>query len=460
MSQDYWTPTNDIFEYRLMIHKLSSPKCFVHHLHNYEYSFLWQSSDDTYSISTPQYSFDKTCAINFNKTKLKLRLNEFLSNNDEDNEENYNKTKLILCEKQINSNDNDNDKIKHLDEITLSTNYFIVNKRQLTNITFNKIIENDVRIELKLNVTLLSKQIGNEELVVKWLNNINNVSGGGYSSSGYTSDNKRRRSGLCTNSVSMFYQKSKEIEEKKKEENKIFDQQMVTNMNEIGNKLMISMEELKNLKLQIKNLQTVLVEKNIEINGLKNINCENNDTIKKLTYENNKLKSFENSYRETLNENKILIQTMKYQLQCRYGKYNELLNVMKINEKNKLKKYIGQLIHDNDDLEYEIKRIADSWKSTSNLMEDYTNKKIKKYKKLKKLYKKSLNENKNLKNKLIKNGTAKQNIKNESESEYQSKSEDIDDIINETDGGTEEDINVLWNDNDYVDNHIDSDTAL
>merc|ERR1711902_41228 len=118
--------------------------------------------------------------------------------------------------------------------------------------------------------------------------------------------------------------------------------------------------------------------------------------------ENNEYKLFKMNHKREFNENKILIQTMKYQLQSKYSKYNQLLNVMKTNKKNELKKYIAQLIIDNDDLEYEITRISDSWRNTSNLMENYTQKKIKKFEKIKKLYNKSLKKNKILTNKLIK----------------------------------------------------------
>ena len=139
----------NVLEYRLIINKLSCPKCFTDYLHNYQYSFLWQSS--SFSVSTNEYSFNnKTATINFNKTKLKLKLNQY-SNDDK-----FTSTKLILQEKQINR---DNDNIINLDEITLETNYFVINKRQATNITFNKIVADDIRIELRLNVTLIAKQI-------------------------------------------------------------------------------------------------------------------------------------------------------------------------------------------------------------------------------------------------------------------------------------------------------------
>ena len=154
---------NEMLEYRLVIHKLSAPTHFIDYLHNYQYSFLWKSVAESYSISTDQYSFDnKTCIIDFNKTKLKLRLNEYDDNNQEseikETEQEslkYTATKLILCEQQINR---DNEEIINLDEITLTTNYFVVNKKQATNITFNKIVANDIRIELKLGVTLIAKQ--------------------------------------------------------------------------------------------------------------------------------------------------------------------------------------------------------------------------------------------------------------------------------------------------------------
>merc|ERR1712157_270393 len=118
--------------------------------------------------------------------------------------------KLILCE-------TNNGVINHLDEITLSANYFVTNKRQATNITFNKIISNDIRIELKLKVSLIAKTIkgsnGNihssyceEDALSKWMENRMDI---GYrSQSSACSDmtnSKRRRSGLCANSVKNFY---------------------------------------------------------------------------------------------------------------------------------------------------------------------------------------------------------------------------------------------------------------
>lgn len=148
---------NDMYEYRLVIHRLTAPNEFIEYLHNYRYSFLWKQSTESYSISTDQYEFDKKSSqINFNKTKLKLRLNEFISNDTDGKQEieQYTSTKLILCEQQINRN---NDENINLDEITLTTNYFVLNKKQATNITFNKIIGDDLRIELKLNVTLIAK---------------------------------------------------------------------------------------------------------------------------------------------------------------------------------------------------------------------------------------------------------------------------------------------------------------
>ena len=481
-----------LYEYRLVIHKLSSPKCFIDYLHNYQYSFLWKSSCDSYSISTDEYIFNKkTCNINFNKTKLKLRLNQFVNNNNNNNNNNddekqssqsskFTSTKLILCEHKING------EIINLDEITLTTNYFVINKKQATNITFNKIIANDIRIELKLNVTLIAKTIKKynishsssigrnsfsgdsmsdhnydkkqkEEILLKLINdNINNninydssTSFGGYQSSVCSENIKKRRSGLSANSVGGFYKKSKEIEIQNKEENKIIDEQIKNEYNEMGNQLMINIEEVKHLKSQIQILQNLLYEKNIEIDQLKDINIEQKKKISKLENENKEYKMFNNKYKIEFGENKILMQTMKYQLQSRYSKYNQLLNATKLNKKNKLKAYIASLIIDNDDLENEINRIADSWRNTSNLMENYSKKKTKKLIKLNKLYKQSLKQNQILTNKLIKHGII--NKEDTSTDDDDDDEQDIDDIVNNdnhnhNESDDDDEMNELWND--------------
>ena len=142
---------------------------------------------------------------------------------------------------------------------------------------------------------------------------------------------------------------------------------------------------------------------------------------------------------------------MKYQLQERYSKYNQVLNVMKMSNKNKLKKYIATLMIDNDDLEYEITKISDSWRNTSHLMESYNQKKSKKLHKMKKLYEKSLKENQNLTDKLIKHGVIQRrpHIDDGEDDE-----EDIEDILNsniindDEDESDDNEMNELWNDID------------
>merc|ERR1712088_909188 len=135
-------------------------------------------------------------------------------------------------------------------------------------------------------------------------------SNGGYQSS-VCSENKRRRSGLCANSVQTFYKKSKEIQVQNKFENKLMDEQIKNDYNEMGNKLMVNIEETKHFKSQIQVLQNLLFEKNIEIKELRRINKENHDKIKSLEIENNEYKTFKLNYKREFDENKILIQTMK-----------------------------------------------------------------------------------------------------------------------------------------------------
>eukprot|EP01084_Bolivina_argentea_P140512 246993_1 len=464
----------DTLDYRVIIHKLTAPKCFIDYVHNFEYSFEWKCSECD-PVSTDSFSFDhKTCTIDFNRTKLKLRFDELQKTCNDHEEYEYNSTKLILREKQMNRK---NASMVNLDEITLTANYFVINKRQQTNITFNKVIANNIRIELRLSVTLIAKPIygitrrvsntnslnesisrkeadeqkEKEEVILKWLNNrmkmddSSSKGEGGYSSS-VCSDSKKRRSGLCANSVAQFYQKSKQIEEEKREENKLIDEQIKNDYNEMGNKLMINMEESQHLKSQISVLQNLLFEKNVEIEELKQNNIENRQQMRALQTETQKYKSNEFEYLEKLNENKILIQTMKYELQCRYSKYNQLLNVMKIKKKSGLKAHVAQLLVDNDDLEYEITRIAHSWRDTSHLMENYANIQIRKYKKVKRLYRQQLKENQKWKDLLIKHGI----VKEEEEDEHE-ETPDIEDMmendIRSHDEDTEDGMSVLWDDN-------------
>ena len=149
MSLDSLLTENPELDYRLIVHSLSSPKSHFKYVANTQYSFVWkQDAAYSHSVATKEHTFsNKTHSINFNKSKLKLRFNKY-KNDDETKE--YTTTKLILCERN-------NEGLIHLDEITLSSNYFVTNKRQATNITFNKIIANDIRIELKLKVTLIAK---------------------------------------------------------------------------------------------------------------------------------------------------------------------------------------------------------------------------------------------------------------------------------------------------------------
>ena len=66
---------NDMYEYRLVIHRLTAPNEFIEYLHNYRYSFLWKQSTDSYSISTDQYEFDKKLTLIFVGTYLNVFFN-------------------------------------------------------------------------------------------------------------------------------------------------------------------------------------------------------------------------------------------------------------------------------------------------------------------------------------------------------------------------------------------------
>lgn len=298
-----------------------------------------------------------------------------------------------------------------------------------------------------------------DEILLKWRNNMMKMDNG--NSSGYDTNNnyassvcsenmgKKRRSGLSAKSVSNFYKKSKQIEVQKRKEKDIMDEQIKNDYNEMGSKLMINIEEVKHLKSQIECLQNLLFEKNVEIDSLREINIEQKKKIQKLETENRDFKAFNDKYKNEFCENKILIQTMKYQLQERYSKYNQALNIMKINNKNKLKQYIATLMIDNDDLEYEITKISDSWRNTSHLMESYNQKKSRKLHKMKKLYDKSLKENQKLTDKLVEHGIIK--IRPHIDDGEESDEPDIDDILNNNNDEDESDdneMNQLWNDID------------
>ena len=293
-----------------------------------------------------------------------------------------------------------------------------------------------------------------EEILLKWMNNMSKMDNGQSSGYDYASSvcsenmGKKRRSGLSAKSVSNFYKKSKQIEVQKRKEKDIMDEQIKNDYNEMGSKLMINIEEVKHLKSQIECLQNLLFEKNVEIDSLKEINIEQKKKIQKLETENRDFKAFNDKYKNEFYENKILIQTMKYQLQERYSKYNQVLNIMKINNKNKLKKYIATLMIDNDDLEYEITKISDSWRNTSHLMESYNQKKSKKLYKMKKLYDKSLKENQKLTDRLIKHGIIqRRHIEDVLNSNLQIGS-------NDEDESDDNEMNELWND---IDDDVDND---
>merc|ERR1712154_456815 len=143
----------------------------------------------------------------------------------------------------------------------------------------------------------------------------------------------------------------------------------------------------------------------------------------------------------------ILCQTLKYELQGRYSKYNQLLNVMRTKNKDKLKQYIAGLIVDNDDLECEITRISGSWRNTSNLMEDQCKQKEKKVEHLKNLYHDQLKQNEILKEKLIKHGIIQK--------------EDINNDDHDDGEPTDDEMNALWNDgDDDDDNETESDSPF
>ena len=284
-----------------------------------------------------------------------------------------------------------------------------------------------------------------EDALSKWMSNMTKFedsSNGGYQSSVCSdiTSTKRRRSGLCANSVKTFYKKSKEIEEKTKSERNLFDEQMKNDYNEMGNHLMCNIEENKHLKAQIEVLQNLLSEKNAEIETLKQINEQNVGKMEKMEIENEGYRAFASKYKSEYNDNKILIQSMKYQLQCRYSKYNELLNVMRTKKRDKLKQCIARLVGDKDDLEDEILRISDSWRSTSYLMEVGTQRKTEKIQKFKSLYHDQLRENQRLKQELMKHGIARQ-----SEDDYDEESSRGEQAQLSGDGDDDE-MNALWND--------------
>ena len=127
---------------------------------------------------------------------------------------------------------------------------------------------------------------------------------------------------------------------------------------------------------------------------------------------------------------KVLAQNLKYQLQCRWSKYSEVLQMLRTQKKQSVKRCVARLAQENDALEDELAQMAECWRSTSRLMEG-------ELMQAKAAHAEALRRNEALEGKLVQNGLSVPELEEDASVEKERE-----------DGEDEAEIAALWNDDE------------
>merc|ERR1711971_720122 len=66
---------------------------------------------------------------------------------------------------------------------------------------------------------------------------------------------------------------------------------------------------------------------------------------------------------------RVTVQNIKYELQCRWAKYSEAVSVLRSGDVSTVKQSVARLATENDALEEELVQMAECWRGTSRLMQ-------------------------------------------------------------------------------------------